>query len=179
MANNNALATVFEQEMGSFLELATGELKLSMKDASGSVQMLTQTFMEMVRDVHEIKAMAEEMKRQKDVNNIEEIIKTCDGYLDKVQDGTTGFQFYDKLTQRLSHTSESMKQLSSMMKEPEKLKDENQWDSFKSELEKRYNTEADRKFYQAMMDGASIKEAIRIAMEGRDKSADEGSVELF
>lgn len=179
MTDNSALANVFEQELGSFLDLASGEIKLSMKDATGSIQMLTKTFMEMVRDVHEIKAIAEEMRREKDLNRLEEIIKTCDGYLDKVQDGTTGFQFYDKLTQRLTHTSESMKQLRDLIEEPTKLQDEKQWLTFKNDLEKRYNTETDRKFFQAMMEGSSIKEAIRIALESRDKSHGEGSVELF
>lgn len=179
MANNNAAATtVFEQEMSTFLQLATGELKLSMKDASGSVQMLTKTFMEMVRDVHEIKALAQEMKAGKG-DKLSEIINTCDGYLDKVQDGTVGFQFYDKLTQRLSHTSESIKKLHTMMQEPEKLRESTEWDSFRKDLQQRYNTEADRAFFEAMMEGSSIKEAINIAMENRGNSDKKGDVELF
>jgi hypothetical protein len=178
MANNKATATLFEQEMSSFLQLATGELKLSMKDASGSVQMLTKTFMEMVREVHEIKALAEEMKGGRG-DNLEQIIKTCDDYLDKVQDGTVGFQFYDKLTQRLSHTSESIKRLHSLMQEPQKLNESTEWESFRKDLQRGYNTEADRRFFEAMMEGSSIKEAIKIAMGNNSKENKAGDVELF
>lgn len=176
--SSNAAESVFEQEMSTFLELANGELKLSMKDASGSVQMLTKTFMDMVRDVHEIKALAEEMKAGKG-DQLTEIIKTCDSYLDKVQDGTVGFQFYDKLTQRLTHTSESIKELRNMMQEPQKLQQSNEWESFRKNLQSRYNTEADRRFYEAMMEGSSIKEAIKIAMENRGDNNKKGDVELF
>ena len=170
--------SIFEQEMSTFLQLATGELKLSMKDASGSVQMLTKTFMEMVRDIHEIKALAETMKAGKE-DNLAQIISTCDGYLDKVQEGTVGFQFYDKLTQRLSHTSESINKLHQLMQEPQKLQQPTEWDSFREDLQKRYNTEADRRFFDAMMEGTSIKEAIKMAMENRDQQNKEGDVELF
>ena len=178
MAQTNTAESVFEQEMSTFLQLATGELKLSMKDASGSVQMLTKTFMEMVRDVHEIKALAEEMKAGRG-EKLADIIETCDSYLDKVQAGTVGFQFYDKLTQRLSHTSESIHKLHQMMQEPQKLQQSTEWESFRKDLQQRYNTEADRRFFEAMMEGTSIKEAIKMAMENRQNESKEGDVELF
>ena len=178
-SNTKQQASIFEKEMTSFLQLATGEIKLSMKDASGSVQMLTKTFMDMVRDVHEIKALAEAMEKNQKTDNAKEINKICDGFLDKVQDGTTGFQFYDKLTQRLAHTSESIRELNTMIEQPNKHNDTSEWDSFKENLKSRYNTETDRQFYDALMQGSSIKEAIRIAMNSRDNTKSEGSVELF
>ncbi|MDH5544646.1 MAG: hypothetical protein OEZ43_03570 [Gammaproteobacteria bacterium] len=180
MANSSAQTdSIFEQEMSTFLQLANGEIRLSMKDASGSVQMLTRTFMEMVRDVHEIKALAEEMHRNPDAKNLEKINTICDEYFNKVQESTVGFQFYDKLTQRLTHTTESIRQLQDMMQEPEQLKDTSTWKAFKEEVHRRYNTEADRRFFEAMMEGNSIKEAIRIATEGNGKTKGTDSVELF
>ena len=94
------------EELGLFLNLTSGEIKMSVREANGVVQTLTRTFMEMVGDVHDIQLAAEKLSGGgKDAEAKQQIIGKCKEYLDKVQAGTVGFQFYDKMTQRLNHTS--------------------------------------------------------------------------
>ena len=63
MANQSdqCVTEEFTQELNLFLSLASGEIKISMKEANSVVQKLTATFMEMVNDVHKIKISAEKM----------------------------------------------------------------------------------------------------------------------
>lgn len=180
VAEKKSEQPVWERELSTFLDVTTGEIKLSMKDAGDSINNLTKTFMEMVRDVHEIKALAQALeKAPQEKENLNQIQKICDTYLDKVQSGTVGFQFYDKLTQRLKHSADSMEKLRRMLGEQNDLEDVATWNEFRQDLKARYNTEKDRQFYEALMSGSSIREAISIALNAGERTKEEGSVELF
>jgi hypothetical protein len=176
MSVNSNDKTVLQAEMESFLKVSSAEISLSLKDSSESIKTLTKTFMEMVRDVHEIKVRLEALNVEPSAQlEKKELVQICDTYLDKVQSSTVGFQFYDKLTQRLSHNSKSMNKLMVMM-DRGRAYDQDQWDLFNNDMKKRYNTEKDRLMYEALMDGESINSAIKLAT---DAKTEEGSVELF
>jgi len=168
------------QELNLFLTLATGEIKVSMKEASQVVQQLTKTFMEMVLEVHKIKVAAEQLQGNgKDQAFKKEILDTCNNYLDKVEAGTVGFQFYDKMTQRLSHTSGNIKQLIALTEKPEQLLDKQSWQTLKTNIEKSYNMEEDRALFQALMQGDSIQNAITMASEVHKQKQNSDNIELF
>ncbi|MDH5300075.1 MAG: hypothetical protein OEW58_01780 [Gammaproteobacteria bacterium] len=168
--------TVMEREIEQFLKVSQAEINLSLKDSAESIRELTKTFMDMVRDVHEIKVGLAGLKvaqtEQAAKANLEKI---CDTYLDKVQDSTVGFQFYDKLTQRLQHNVRSMNKMMQML-ERQGGYDAAAWEQFRSDMKSRYNTEKDRLMFEALMEGKSIQTAISIAADAR---TGEGSVELF
>ncbi|NOZ10013.1 MAG: hypothetical protein GXP09_03040 [Gammaproteobacteria bacterium] len=178
--DNKALSPdngLLAQELALFMDISSGELKLAMGDAAGTMRQLTQTFMTMVTDVQEIKILAEVLNKKSSANTgANEIIAACDKYLDKVQAGTVGFQFYDKLTQRLRHTSKSMQQVKDILHAPDQLNDESVWQAFKDDIHQRYNTEEDRKLYQAIIKGLSIDEALSKASKQSKKKKD---IELF
>lgn len=161
-----------------FMSLMIGELKLATKDASHSVNELTRTFMEMVRDVHEIKACAERASTQKDTNaSLQEIIAVSNTFLDKVQAGTVGFQFYDKMTQRISHASNSMQRSLTLFGNTSVTADSPGWEQLRKDIEGRYNTEQDRTLYSSIMEGKSVKDAVELASAKQTTKAD--NVELF
>lgn len=168
--------SVLEKEIEQFLKVSQAEINMSLKDSADSIKTLTKTFMEMVRDVHEIKVGLEALKvGPAEQATKADLVKICDTYLDKVQDSTVGFQFYDKLTQRLQHNVRSMNKLMVMF-ERHGGYDDQAWEQFRSDMKSRYNTEKDRLMFEALMEGQSIQEAINIASETK---TGEGSVELF
>ena len=168
------------EELGQFLNLTSGEIKMSVREANEVVQTLTKTFMKMVGDVHEIQLAAEQLSGHGEDTEIKQkIIKKCEGYLDKVQEGTMGFQFYDKMTQRLNHTSGNIKKLIDMNEEPEAMMSKDKWDSLKQDIEQSYTMEEDRVLFKALMQGDSIQQAIRLATAAHNKQKDTGNVELF
>ncbi|HEC13645.1 MAG TPA: hypothetical protein ENI80_10450 [Acidiferrobacteraceae bacterium] len=166
------------QELALFMDISSGELKLAMNDAGGTMRQLIQTFMTMVTDVQEIKILAEALNKKSAANTgVNEIIGACDKYLDKVQAGTVGFQFYDKLTQRLRHASKSMQRVKDLLHAPDQLNDESAWQVLKDDIHQRYNTEEDRKLYQAIIEGLSIDDALsKASKQGKKKKKD---IELF
>ena len=179
-SSQQQMVDAVNEELGQFLNLASGEIKVSMREANGVVQTLTKTFMQMVGDVHEIQLAAEKLAAKGDDAAIkQEIIDKCNAYLDKVQDGTVGFQFYDKMTQRLNHTSGNLKKLMQMTEEPEALSSVEKWQALKQDIEQSYTMEEDRVLFKALMKGDSIQQAVRLAAEAQKKQQDEGGVELF
>lgn len=167
----------FQTELSKFLSLTTGEISLSMKEANEVVKNLTKTFMDMVRDVQDIRLIAAKLEDDSVNKELKQkILKSCDTYFDKVQAGTIGFQFYDKLTQRLIHTSDNIRQLKKMADEPTTLIDPAQWESLMGNIEKRYNMESDRALFHSLMDGSSVQEAVKLAAKNKSKT---GEIELF
>ncbi len=177
ISKQQVITEAFNSDLGKFLSLTTGEIKLSLKEANDVVQNLTKTFMDMVRDVQDIRLMADKLVDNEDNKELKkQILKSCDTYFDKVQSGTIGFQFYDKLTQRLTHTSENIKQLKKMSNDPASLVDPERWEKLMNDIEKRYNMESDRELFHSLMDGGSVKEAVNLAAENKNKT---GEIELF
>jgi len=173
-------STALKEELGQFLNLTSGEIRMSVKEANGVVQTLTKTFMEMVGDVHEIQLAAEKLSGKSDDAEIKaQIIDKCAAYLDKVQEGTMGFQFYDKMTQRLNHTSGNLQKLKRMTEASETLNSIDNWKELKHDIEQSYTMEEDRVLFNALMKGDSIQEAVRLASEAQKKQLDENNTELF
>ncbi len=176
----NADIEVANEELGQFLQLTSGEIKVSIHEANGVIQTLTKTFMEMVSDVHEIQLAAEKLSDNvSDTKQKQQIIAKCKTYMDKVQAGTVGFQFYDKMSQRLRHTSGNLKKLKDMTEANDGISCKDSWQSLKYDIEKSYTMEEDRVLYKALMKGDSIKNAIQLAAEAQEKQQDTGNTELF
>ena len=168
------------EELGQFLNLTSGEINVSVREANGVVQTLTKTFMEMVGDVHEIQLAAEKMSDTgKDAEIKKQIIGKCNAYLDKVQAGTVGFQFYDKMTQRLNHTTGNIKKLIAMTEKPEAMSSVDNWKTLKHDIEQSYTMEEDRVLFKALMKGDSIQQAVRLAAEAQKEQQKTDNTELF
>ncbi|MDH3327404.1 MAG: hypothetical protein OEM38_11910 [Gammaproteobacteria bacterium] len=181
MKSNQAQAEsqALNEELGQFLNLTSGEINMSVREASGVVQALTKTFMKMVGDVHEIQLAADKLSGGgEDAQVKQQILDKCNTYLDKVQEGTVGFQFYDKMTQRLNHTSGNIKKLMVMTEKPEALNSSDKWKSLKKDIEQSYNMEEDRVLFKALMQGDSIQEAVRLASDAQKKQKSDNT-ELF
>ena len=92
-------ADEFSQELNLFLSLASGEIKISMKEANTVVQKLTATFMEMVSDVHKIKIAAERMSENNKDNSVlkNEIVTFKSQYNDLNRIASQGILGYEQI----------------------------------------------------------------------------------
>jgi len=163
------------QALGKLHQLVSAEVKLATKEASDSMNQLTKTFMDMVKDVHEILAQVEQLDVKAGDTGKAAIKQTCDTFLDKVQAGTIGFQFYDKLTQRLYHASKTLTTADQSILEDKSFADPKIWSQVWQDMQGRYNTEQDRQMHQLVMEGKSVKDALNLA----EKSGNKTDVELF
>jgi hypothetical protein len=88
------------------------------------------------------------------------------------------FQFYDRLTQQLSHIQQTMDQLSHLIQDSENLADEDKWLALRTHLKNSYSMESEHQIYDAIMEGKTKQQALEIYHRLEQQQGDD-DIELF
>ncbi len=114
------------------------------------------------------------------------IIDNCTMIGETMHQVIIAFQFYDKLTQRLSHVTSSLGALADLVSDVRRLYNPYEWLGMQEKIKSRYTMEEERLMFDAMMEGKSVKQALAIylrAMEEKKQKAlesdSEEDIELF
>ncbi|MDQ7073388.1 MAG: hypothetical protein Q9N32_08010 [Gammaproteobacteria bacterium] len=86
------------------------------------------------------------------------------------------FQFYDKLTQRLSHVSHSLESLVDLVGDNSRLYNPVEWSLLQEKIKSRYTMPEEHNMFELMMSGMSIQDVLQQLKQQDDKGDD---VELF
>ncbi len=169
------------------LALAVAQIDISMRDSDGSVEVLSNSFTSMVGQVKMIERIAATLPDTPEGMEAKTaMIESCAAISDKMHSAIVAFQFYDKLTQRLSHVTSSLGALADLVSDVRRLYNPYEWMGMQEKIKSRYTMEEERLMFDAMMEGKSVKQALGIyvrAMEEKKlKIADgdeEEDIELF
>ncbi len=170
------------------LNLAVAQIEMSMKDGDHSVSTLIDSFTTMSGCMQVIDSASseipDEMNEDTDCRSIRETIQANgDLVTEKTAAAIVAFQFYDKLTQRLSHVSTSLTDLTKLVADPKQIDAHDRWNELRERIRKTYSMVDEASMYEAIMQGKSIEEAVSRATDNRDRAADEsnnsGEVDLF
>ncbi len=101
------------------MNLAVALIEMSMKEGDDSVAKLTDTFTAMATRVQVVETLAKEKVTAG--NDMQDILAQCDAISAEMQHAVIAFQFYDKLTQRLSHVSNSLGSLVDLVGDNKRL----------------------------------------------------------
>jgi protein subunit release factor A len=88
------------------------------------------------------------------------------------------FQFYDRLTQQLSHIQQTMDQLSLLIQDSDNLADEDRWLSLRTQLKNSYSMASEHQIYDAIMEGKTKQQALEMYQQ-LEKQQDDDDIELF
>lgn len=170
------------------LALAVAQIEISMRDSDGSVEVLSNSFTSMVGQVKMIERTTAALPDTLEVAEAKAtIIENCALVGETMHAVIIAFQFYDKLTQRLSHVTSSLGTLADLVSDVRRLYNPYEWLGIQEKIKSRYTMEEERLMFDAMMEGKSVKQALAIytrAMEERKNKAavsggDEEDIELF
>ncbi len=170
------------------LNLAVAQIEMSMKDGDHSVSTLINSFTTLSGCTQVIDSVSAEIPdhptEETDCRTIRESVQiNVDLISEKIAAAIVAFQFYDKLTQRLSHVSTSLTSLVGIVSNQEMVGSHQQWHELREQIRKTYSMVDEASMYEAIMAGKEIKEAIQIATQGKVRPADEEdnteSVDLF
>ena len=97
------------------------------------------------------------------------------------------FQFYDRLTQKLSHVTNCLAHLSDLISDPHRLYSPNEWRTIQDEIKTAYSMDCERLMFEHIMRGSTLQEALMLYnhnfdyREGNAKVEDgkEDDIELF
>ncbi len=163
------------------LNLSVAQIDQSMNEGNASVETLASSFTALATNLNKI---------QSSVSTIEETVSdetklmiqgSATTALEKVNAAIIAFQFYDKLSQRLDHVSESLSSLTALIANPASLYSPPEWQALQESIRSKYTMEEERRMFDKVLSGAPIEEAIaefNAEMSARHETA-QNDVELF
>jgi len=158
------------RETVRMMNLAVAQIEMSMKEGDDSVDTLTDAFTTMAARVQVIEKLA----LDKQDNESKNIVDQCEAVAAEMQHAIMAFQFYDKLTQRLSHVSHSLGSLVDLVGDNTRLYNPIEWSLLQEKIKSKYTMPAEHNMFDLMMQGMSIEEVLKATQ--KDDSED---IELF
>lgn len=170
----------------AMLALTVAQIETSMKEGDQSVNLLTDSFTDLASHSQEI--IAEAQKLDENIPHEAEIrknmLQAADGLSEKIQQAVIAFQFYDRLSQRLDHTSHNLEKIGHLIADASERYKENSWRNVQEDIKNSYSMEAERIMFEHIMRGHSVAEALEIYHHQFKKDKEESfntddDIELF
>lgn len=168
------------RETVRMLDLAVAQIQISMTDGDESVGTLTESFTAMMGSVEVAGRAARELRDTGETEAVKHtVLENCEQVLGQMQNAIVAFQFYDKLTQRLSHVRESLDGLSDLVSDSARLFSPQEWECLQEKIRSNYSMEDEKRMFDALMGGATVEEALTELRRDGAQDAGEDEIELF
>ena len=164
------------RETITILNLAVSLIEGAAKEGDDSIASLADLFTSVVIDLQNVGLAARRLAEDKDKDAITGKFRDV---ADKMSSAITTFQFFDRLSQRLSHVCQSIKALSTLIGEPTRISNPDEWSSLLELIKTNCVASDDRKLFEAIMNGATMEEAMCITEERKNGEETDDNVELF
>jgi len=174
-ANNPDLDWSQIRETVMMLNVALSQVERSMTEGDESINNLTKLFTGLMGKLQVIQMASETLPENREKTAI---MENCRHVTEMVNDVIVAFQFYDKLTQRLSHVSLNLSALGDLISDGHRLYSPYEWRGLQEMIKSKYYIDSDRQMFNAILKGASVKEALDIGDSHRQKEK-ENAVEVF
>lgn len=155
------------------LNLAVAQISGAMQDGDESVNVLTDSFTTMMGRVNDMAEAANKLPQGEEQDVIQNHCASMGG---QMQNAVMAFQFYDKLSQRLNHLSNSLASFSELMASPQMIHDPDAWHLLQEDIKAKYTMETDKAMFDAILDGKSVEEALQLLKPNKE---DSDEIELF
>ncbi|MBL3617099.1 MAG: hypothetical protein JMN26_05145, partial [gamma proteobacterium endosymbiont of Lamellibrachia anaximandri] len=96
----------------------------------------------------------------------------------KMQASIMAFQFYDKLSQRLSHVNHALEALGELVGDQGRLYNPSEWTGLQGKIRSRYSMREEQEMFDALLSGATIEEALQMGIAAMHEAEDD-DIELF
>lgn len=177
-SNNPDLDWSQIRETVLMLNLAVAQIATSLKNGDESVNTLANSFTSMVGNVETISVATENLPESNEKTTISE---NCAAVSNQMHATIIAFQFYDQLSQRLTHLSDSLGALANLLSKPDHIYNPYSWRGLQEKIKSKYTVESDKAMFDAILKGHSVQEALDSSQNAENAAAnnDEDDVELF
>lgn len=159
------------------LNLAVAQIELAMRDSSGSVDVLTNSFTGMYGNVM---AMTEAVAELPDTPLKQALQEAGATVSAQMQHAIVAFQFYDRLSQRLSHVCRSLESLAGIVSDPTQLYNPFAWHALQQKIRAKYTMEDEKLMFDTLLETGNVHEALdRYVDRKQQAAASHSDVELF
>lgn len=166
------------RETVRMLNLAVAQIEMAMRDGDDSVNALSTSFTSMIGSVNAIARSITVLPR--DDRGVKDSIESdCATVTGQIQSAIIAFQFYDRLSQRLSHVNQSLAALSELVSDQTRIYEPPQWHALQQRIRSKYTMREEQEMFDALLRGATIDEALEVLEELRRESDRVDDIELF
>ncbi|TCJ15986.1 hypothetical protein EZJ19_05880 [Parasulfuritortus cantonensis] len=159
------------------LNLAVAQLEMAMRDSGGSVEVLTNTFTDMYGNLMGLVEATGGLPDSPIKQSVQELGVSVSG---QMQQAIVAFQFYDRLSQRLTHVSHSLENLGSIVGDSARLYNPHAWRELQDQIRSRYTMEDEREMFDTLLATGDVKQALEQYVERKHEEAGGADdVELF
>ncbi len=161
------------------LNLAVAQVTASMQEGDESVDTLGNSFTEMATAIKAMEKMAVDLPDDDESTLKQDLNDKCVNLSDKIQNAIVAFQFYDRITQRLSHVCNSLESLSELVANDERLFQPGEWSELQKQIRSKFTMESDRVMFDALMQGKTVEDVLAMNAQTESKIDNSDDIELF
>jgi len=161
------------------MELAVAQVEAAMTDSNASVDTLTGMFTTMAGTIRQINLRTADLAETEEVAPVKrELLATTAHVAGMVNQAIIAFQFYDRLTQRLSHVNHSLASLADLVGDAQRTGSAEAWADLQQKIRARYSMPEEIEMFEAvLLRGLTVEQAIREFMDKMNNKGDD--IELF
>ncbi len=152
------------RETVRMLNLAVAQIGATMQEGDDSICSLTNSFSTMVGNIRKINAAVRNIPDSAEKNTIRDASEVV---ASDIEEAIILFQFYDKLAQRLNHVSSSLAIMSQLIFDSARLYDPYEWKGLQERIKSGYPLESDKVLFDAILNGATVEEALRLYQKNK------------
>lgn len=167
------------RETVRMMELAVAQVEAAMTDSSASVDSLTGTFTTMANTIRLMEERITGLTGDQATQEVRSELLGAAGHVGgMVRQAIIAFQFYDRLSQRLSHVSNGLAWLAELVGDQQRATAVDSWLDLKQRIRARYSMPEENEMFDAVLvRGLSVDDAVREFIEKMNKKGDD--IELF
>lgn len=159
------------------LNLAVAQIEVALRDSGGSVDVLTNTFTGMYGN---LMALVEAAHSLPDTPVKQAIQESGMAVSSQMQHAIVAFQFYDRLSQRLSHVCRSLEQLTGIVNDPGQLYSPFAWHALQQKIRSKYTMEDEKLMFDTLLETGNVQEALERYVQKKQQEANKDpDIELF
>lgn len=162
------------------LNLSMTQIELAMNDSAGSVGELTDSFTSISGALSAIQKVVLQLPETPDVTpakaEIENLVGEVGG---KISQAIVAFQFYDRLSQRLSQVCRNLEDLGVLVNDPVRLYNPFSWVALQQKIRSKFVTEDDKHMFDTLMETRDVQAALTEFVKRKREQQPEGDIELF
>lgn len=162
------------------LNLSMTHIELALHDSSSSVGDLTDSFTSISGALCAIREVAHQLPDTPEVAAAKSEIENLGNEVsDKIGQAIVAFQFYDRLSQRLSQVCRNLDDLGVLVNDPTRLYNPYAWVALQQKIRSKYVTEDDKHMFDTLMETRDVQQALAEFMKRKREQQPDGDIELF
>ncbi len=167
------------RETVRMLFLSVAQIEIAMRESDDSVEHLTTAFTTMMDYENNIAKAVDQLPDDEETRDLRESIKFNTNLVtEEMQGAIIAFQFYDKLTQRLSHVGASIEGLSDLVNDVSRIYNPQEWQKLQQQIKSKYSMREEHEMFDSVMNGMDVREAVRQYNENHKEDL-EDDIEFF